>query len=69
MAGDKILPLAARRDEIMGRRAAIEHRLNDGYQRIEQALQDGADVEAWEDFWVHLLGEYEAVCDQLSLAA
>lgn len=37
----------------------LESRLEDGYQRIEQARQRGEDVTAWEDFWIDLLKEYE----------
>jgi hypothetical protein len=53
--------LAARRDEIAERRAMLERRLDDGYQRIDAALKDGQDVARWEDFWVGLLREYEAL--------
>jgi hypothetical protein len=53
--------LAARRDEIADRRAMLERRLDDGYQRIDAALKDGQDVARWEDFWVGLLREYEAL--------
>lgn len=63
------IPLAARRDHIRGRRAGLERRLEDGYERIDQALRDGADVAAWEAFWIQLLREYEAVCDDLRPAA
>ncbi len=62
-------PLASRRDDIRGRRAGLERRLDDGYQRIDQALRHGADVAAWEAFWIQLLREYEAVCDDLRAAA
>ena len=51
------------------RQHMLERRLEDGYRRIEQAIQDGADVRAWEMFWLQLLAEYEAVCDDLSEAA
>ena len=61
--------LSDRRDQIRGRRRTLERRLDDGYQRIEEALRDGADVGAWEDFWIQLLREYEAVCEDLSVAA
>ena len=61
--------LATRRDEIRSRRERLERRLDDGFLRIEQALLDGADVSAWEEFWVQLLREYEAVCDDLRPAA
>jgi hypothetical protein len=61
--------LSQRCDAIRARREALERRLEDGYERIEQALDDGADVAAWEDFWLQLLRDYEVVCDELSLAA
>ncbi len=47
----------------------LEQRLEDGYRRIEQALAEGADVRAWEQFWLQLLAEYEAVCSDLAQAA
>ncbi len=47
----------------------LEHRLDDGYRRIEEARLRGVDVRAWEEFWLQLLAEYEEVCDGLRLAA
>ncbi len=47
----------------------LEQRLEDGYRRIEQALAEGADVRAWEQFWLQLLAEYEAICSDLAKAA
>lgn len=47
----------------------LEHRLNDGYARIEQALAQGQDVTAWEDFWIDLLHQYEAAMDSVPVAA
>lgn len=47
------------------RRQALYLRLEDGYQRIEHALQAGHDVTRWEEFWVQLLAEYESICDTL----
>jgi hypothetical protein len=57
------------RDGIADRRRVLAHRLDDGYRRIDEALRDGADVDAWEEFWIRLLQEYEEVCDELKLAA
>ena len=57
--------LADRRDDIAARRRMLEQRLDDGYHRIEHALRAEDDVEAWENFWLHLLHEYETVCDEL----
>lgn len=51
------------------RRASLEGRLEDGYERIEQAALSGADVSEWESFWVRLLREYEEVCRELDAAA
>jgi len=47
----------------------LERRLDDGYRRIEEARVRGVDVQAWEEFWLQLLSEYEDVCDGLRLAA
>lgn len=53
---------------IVERRESLARRLDDGYDRIEQAAAAGTDVAAWEDFWIDLLREYEAVCDELAAA-
>ena len=47
----------------------LERRLDDGYRRIEDARVQGRDVQAWEEFWIQLLREYEDICDGLRLAA
>ena len=47
----------------------LERRLEDGYARIEQAKLDGIDTAAWEEFWVKLLLDYQAICDELAEAA
>lgn len=60
-----IQSLAEWRDDITARRRTLEQRLDDGYRRIEHALRAGDDIEAWEDFWLRLLHEYESVCDEL----
>jgi hypothetical protein len=52
--------------DLDGRRRTLEERLDDGYQRIDQAVLSGADVTEWESFWLRLLGEYEDVCRVLS---
>jgi hypothetical protein len=51
------------------RRQSLAGRLEDGYHRIDQAIATGSDVAAWETFWIDLLQEYEAVCDELREAA
>jgi hypothetical protein len=51
------------------RRTTLEDRLDEGYQRIDQAVLSGADVTEWESFWLRLLGEYEDLCRDLEQAA
>lgn len=51
------------------RLSVLEQRLEEGYARIEQALQQGDDVERWESFWITLLKEYEALCEGFAEAA
>lgn len=46
------------------RRAQLRRRLEDGYNRIEAALAGGENVERWERFWLDLLDQYEALCDE-----
>lgn len=55
--------------DLDARRRTLEDRLNDGYQRIGQAVLSGADVSEWESFWLRLLSEYEDVCRELDQAA
>ncbi len=55
--------------DVSTRQSAVARRLDDGYVRIDQAILAGEDVQAWEDFWISLLAEYEALSDQLSAAA
>ncbi|MCC6314410.1 MAG: hypothetical protein IT337_10400 [Thermomicrobiales bacterium] len=50
-------------------REALRRRLEDGDERIAQALAAGQDVERWEAFWIDLLHQYEALCDEERLAA
>ena len=57
--------LPERKNDIDLRRRALATRLEDGYQRIDQTLLAGEDIAGWETFWMHLLEEYEAVCDDL----
>jgi hypothetical protein len=51
------------------RMRSLESRLEDGYQRIEQARKNGEDVAAWEDFWIDLLRQYESSALSLPEAA
>ena len=55
--------------DLDARRRTLEDRLDDGYQRIGQAVLNGADVSEWESFWLRLLSEYEDVCRDLEQAA
>jgi hypothetical protein len=55
--------------DLDARRRTLEDRLDDGYQRIDQAALSGADVSEWESFWLRLLDEYEDVCRELDRAA
>lgn len=59
----------ANADELGRRSEILVRRLEDGYRRIDQAIAAGSDVSAWETFWIDLLHEYEAVCDELQEAA
>ncbi len=47
------------------RRDALYERLEAGYERIVSGLDEGRDVTNWEDLWLTLLNEYEAVIEQL----
>jgi hypothetical protein len=51
------------------RRRTLENRLDDGFDRIDQAALSGTDVSEWESFWLRLLGEYEDLCRELDQAA
>ncbi len=56
-------------ESLDARRDSLERRLDDGYQRIDEAALAGVDVTEWESFWIRLLGEYEGVCRELDIAA
>lgn len=47
----------------------LEQRLNDGYEMIEERRAAGLDVTKLEDFWIELLHEYEARCNDEPIAA
>jgi hypothetical protein len=55
-------------DDFVAQRTALVRRLDDGYVRIEQAIVTGEDVQAWEEFWISLLADYESLSDQLRAA-
>ena len=54
-----------RRSELEQHRDSLFERMEEGYKRIEARLDRGEEVTAWEDLWMALLNEYEAVCEQL----
>lgn len=62
-------PIRAKKDrERLEKQArALYLRLEDGYARIERALDEGEDVTRWEDLWKRLLRDYEQVCDLLAV--
>lgn len=47
------------------KRDEYEERLNIGGAKIEEARNQGKDVTAWEDYFIKLLREYEAVIDKI----
>jgi predicted DNA-binding protein YlxM (UPF0122 family) len=55
---DTIKRLEAKRDE-------YEQRLDIGTAKIEEAINQGVNVDAWETYWIQLLRQYEAVIDKL----
>jgi hypothetical protein len=59
----------AREEHTDDRLRLLAGRLEDGYQRIDQAALAGHDVTAWETFWIKLLREYEHVCVEIERAA
>jgi hypothetical protein len=65
----ELLPSSLASADLDIRRRTLEDRLDDGYQRIDQAALSGVDVSEWESFWLRLLGEYEDVCRELDRAA
>jgi hypothetical protein len=69
IARPRPLVLSERQVESLNRRDVLARRLDDGYARIERGLSHGADVTAWEEFWLSLLREYELLCDELAQAA
>ena len=53
-----VAKLVEKRDEYV-------ERLDVGAAKIEEARSQGKDVSTWEDYWIQLLHQYEAVCDKL----
>lgn len=52
-------------DTTADRIARLEARLEDGFQKIGEAMSHGVDVDNWERHWVELLREYESLEDEL----
>jgi hypothetical protein len=46
----------------------LERRLQDGFTRIGEAMNNGLNVSDWEKFWIELLREYVALNDELAAA-
>ena len=46
----------------------LERRLQDGFIRIGEAMQQGLTVDNWHTHWQELLREYEALNDELAAA-
>jgi hypothetical protein len=65
----ELRPSAQSGTDLDARRRRLENRLDDGFDRIDQAVLSGTDVSEWESFWLRLLGEYEDVCRELYQAA
>ena len=48
--------------------AKLEERLQDGFTRIGEAMENGIEVDNWERVWIDLLREYEQVSDEFANA-
>jgi hypothetical protein len=46
----------------------LEKRLQDGFTRIGEAMNNGIEVTNWERYWIELLREYESLNDELAAA-
>ncbi|HEX2913793.1 MAG TPA: hypothetical protein VH186_23510 [Chloroflexia bacterium] len=51
--------------KLIEKRDEYVERLDVGAAKIEEARGQGRDVTLWEDYWIQLLHQYEAVCDRL----
>jgi hypothetical protein len=47
--------------ELKAKQEEYEIRLDVGAARIEEARAQGKDVDTWEDYWIQLLRQWEAV--------
>jgi hypothetical protein len=45
---------------------ALEKRLQDGFQKIGEAMNQGVSVTNWEKHWIELLRQYEALSDAVN---
>ncbi len=60
-------PLTTSHRQELGRELRrIELRLEDGYRKIEAAVERGEDVRRWEDVWIRLLHDYERIYEELN---
>lgn len=55
---ERLKTLRAKKEEYI-------ERLDIGAAKIEEARAQGKDVHTWEDYWIQLLRQYEAVCDRV----
>lgn len=56
-------------ETIEDRIGRLELRLQDGFDRIGEAMNHGIEVDNWERHWIELLREYESLQDELADAA
>lgn len=56
-------------ETIEDRVTRLELRLQDGFNRIGEAMNHGIEVDNWEHHWIELLREYESLNDELAAAA
>ena len=59
-------PSARHQTDLRARCNELVRRLNDGDEQISTARRSGADTTRWENHWITLLREYEAVCRELN---
>lgn len=52
-------------EQLKTRRDEYKERLDIGALKIEEARGRGKDVTAWEDYWIQLLRQWEALCDYI----
>lgn len=52
-------------ERLVEKKKEFDERLTIGAEKIEEARSQGKDVSSWEDYWIQLLRNFEAVCDKL----